>query len=65
MNSLEKWGLAIPALCRSGECSLCRTRLLSGKVFMPESAGLRESDRNNGYIHPCVTYPLDDLVIRI
>ncbi len=33
MISLEKAGVVIPALCRSGECSLCRTKLLSGKVY--------------------------------
>lgn len=65
MNSLERAGQVVPALCRSGECSLCRTRLISGKVFMPENVGLREADRESGYIHPCVTFPISDLVIRI
>jgi hypothetical protein len=26
---------------------------------------LRESDRKGGYIHGCVTYPLDNLKIRL
>jgi len=63
--SLERGGLAVEALCRSGECSACRARLLSGRVFMPEGVGLRQSDRKSGYIHCCVSYPLEDLKIRI
>ena len=62
--SLERAGLVVPAVCRAGECSACRTKVLSGKVFMPSSVGLRESDRANGYIHACVAYPLSDLEVR-
>jgi ferredoxin-NADP reductase len=65
LNSLERYGLEVPALCRAGECSQCRIRLLSGQVFMPARTGLRESDRQHGYIHACVSYPLQDLRIRI
>jgi ferredoxin-NADP reductase len=65
MNSLERHGIVVRAVCRSGECSACRIRLLSGKVFMPSQVALRESDRTYGYIHACVAYPLEDLKIRI
>lgn len=65
MNSLERSGIVIPALCRSGECSLCRTKLISGKVFQPEGARIRKSDRMFGYIHPCLAYPVSDLEILV
>jgi ferredoxin-NADP reductase len=65
MNTLERYGFVVPAVCRSGECSACRIRLLAGKVFMPAHTGLRESDRQHGYIHACVSYPLADLRIRL
>ena len=65
MNSLERSGIVIPALCRSGECSLCRTKLLSGTVFQPDGVRLRKSDRQFGYIHPCMAYPLEDLEILL
>jgi ferredoxin-NADP reductase len=65
MVSLERAGIVIPASCRSGECSLCRTKLLSGKVFQPPGVKLRKSDRTYGYIHPCVAYPLENLEIMI
>ena len=65
MNSLERYGIVVPAVCRSGACSACRIRLLSGQVFQPAHTGLRESDREYGYIHACVSYPLGDLQIRL
>jgi ferredoxin-NADP reductase len=63
--ALEKAGLMVPSLCRSGECSLCRVQLLSGKVFQPPGVLLRESDKKYGYIHSCKAYPLEDLEIRL
>lgn len=63
--ALEKAGLVIPSLCRSGECSLCRVQLLSGKVFQPQGVLMRESDKKYGYIHSCKSYPLEDLKIRL
>ena len=65
LNALERSGLVVPALCRSGECSACRIRLIEGKVFVPSQATVRESDRNAGYIHSCVSYPIDNLKIRL
>ena len=65
MISLERAGLAIPALCRSGECSLCRTKLVSGKVYQPNGVKLRKSDRAFGYIHPCMAYPITDIEILL
>jgi hypothetical protein len=36
-----------------------------GKVFQPQGAKLRKSDRLFGYIHPCLAYPLEDCEIMI
>ncbi len=65
INTLERYGIVVPAICRSGECSACRTRVLSGRVFQPAHTGLRESDREVGYVHACVSYPLGDLRVRL
>jgi len=65
MVSLERAGLVIPSACRSGECALCRTRLVSGKVFMPLRVHRRWSDEQAGYIHPCMSYPLENLHIKL
>ncbi|RLB01116.1 MAG: hypothetical protein DRG37_00770 [Deltaproteobacteria bacterium] len=65
MVSLERAGIVVEAMCRSGECSMCRTKLLDGKVFHPQAVKLRKSDRDFGYIHPCVAYPIQDLEIML
>lgn len=65
LTSLEKNGLRVPSLCRSGECSQCRIKLLAGKVFQPSGTPVRRSDAKFGYVHSCVSYPLEDLEILL
>ncbi len=65
MNSLERSGVVIPATCRSGECSLCRTKVLKGKVYQPQGVKLRKSDQKYNYIHPCMAYPIEDLELLV
>jgi len=65
MNGLERKNLELPAACRSGECSYCRVKLKSGKVFHAPGTKLRKSDMKFGYIHPCMAYPLEDLEILL
>lgn len=64
MNSMERAGLVVEAICRSGECSVCRTRLISGEVFVPDRVPKRKVDEIAGFIHPCMSFPLSDLVLR-
>lgn len=63
--ALEKKGVLIPSLCRSGQCSMCRIKILSGKVFQPAGVPVRKSDTQFGYVHSCVSYPLEDMEIVI
>ena len=65
LTVLERNGVVVPSLCRSGECSACRTKLISGKVFHPGNELLRKSDMKFGYMHPCVTYPISDIEILL
>ena len=65
LNTLERYGIAVRAVCRAGECSARRTRLLSGKVFQPAHTGLRQSDREFCFIHACASYPMERLRIRL
>lgn len=65
LNSLERNGYTTENACRSGECSLCRLRLLSGQVFQPSEAKIRKSDKAFGYIHSCVSFPLSDIEIQL
>ena len=64
--SLEKAGLAPDPHCRSGACGWCRSLLVSGEVWQrPQSDGVRASDKDYGYFHPCSAYPMSDLVIEV
>jgi ferredoxin-NADP reductase len=63
LASLERAGIVVPVNCRCGECSICRVKLVSGKVFQPRGVLLREADEKFGYIHSCRSYPMEDLEI--
>ncbi len=66
LRSMEAAGIAAPAHCRSGECGWCHSKLISGEVYTPRSVdGRREADLQYGYIHPCCTFPLSDLIIEV
>lgn len=64
--SLERAGIPIPTHCRSGACGYCRTELLSGEIFVrPDGDGRRLMDKEWGWFHPCASYPVGDLKIKI
>jgi ferredoxin-NADP reductase len=64
--AMERAGLTPPSQCRSGECGFCRSRLVSGDVFViPDSDGRRAADKQFGFVHPCSSYPLSDLEIEV
>ena len=66
LTAIERAGIAAPSRCRSGECGWCRSRLISGDVFIPESMdGRRLADDEAGYIHPCSTWALSNLELEI
>ena len=62
--ALERDGVSIPALCRSGECGFCRSKLLKGNVYIPSGVDSRRvADSSFGIIHPCCSYPMSDLTL--
>ena len=64
--AVERAGIAAPSRCRSGECGWCRSRLVSGEVYIPEKTdGRRAADIDYNYIHPCSTFPLSDVVLEV
>ena len=67
LAAIERAGIAAPSRCRSGECGWCRSKLISGNVYVPaeNDEGRRASDKVSGYIHPCATFALSDLVIEV
>jgi ferredoxin-NADP reductase len=65
LATLENNGIIVPFLCRSGECSMCRVKLISGQVYQPPGTPVRKSDTQFGYIHSCVSYPIEDIEILL
>ena len=64
--AMERANLAPPSHCRSGECGFCRSLLLAGDIFvLPESDGRRAADKEFGHFHPCSSYPLSDLEVKV
>lgn len=65
LDAAMEAGLDPPYSCRSGICSTCRAKLLSGKVKMDEREGLSDSEIDQGFILTCQSHPLtDDTVIE-
>ena len=64
--AFERAGIEVPARCHTGECGFCRSKLVSGKVYIPEGEDKRRiADIQFDFIHPCCCYPESDLVVRI
>lgn len=63
--ALERNNVLVNVCCRSGECSFCRVRLVSGEVFMPKGVMLRLADEKFGYIHTCKAFPISDVKIEL
>ncbi|MFE1443560.1 2Fe-2S iron-sulfur cluster-binding protein [Streptomyces sp. NPDC058739] len=65
LDALEDQGIRPESACRSGECGLCRVRVLKGTVHTAEEARLRLSDPGSGHTHACVAYPLTDVDLDV
>ena len=52
--------------CRNGTCRTCLCQLLEGQVaYRIDWPGLSADEKRDGFILPCVAYPLSDLVILL
>ena len=66
LTAIERAGIKAPSRCRSGECGWCRSRVISGEVFIPaETDGRRWGDKQCSEIHPCASFALSDITIVI
>ena len=64
--AIERAGIIAPARCRSGECGWCRSKLLSGNVYVPlKTDGRRAADIEFNYIHPCSSFAMSDAVLEV
>lgn len=61
-----KAGLRLDYGCGSGNCGLCKTRIISGEVrqIAPADYLLSEAERASGHVLSCVCAPVSDIVIE-
>lgn len=64
LECLERTAHEMPFSCRNGVCLTCMMRARAGALPDAAQAGLRESQKQQGYFLPCVCRPDDDLEIE-
>ncbi|MGL4767311.1 MAG: FAD-binding oxidoreductase [Formosimonas sp.] len=56
-------GVRWPHSCANGVCGTCKTKKISGEVQMNHNGGIRPREIREGWILPCCSTPLSDLVL--
>jgi len=64
LEAARNAGLRLPASCTKGVCGTCKSRLVSGQVNMVHGGGIRQREIDQGFILPCCSQPLSDLVLE-
>lgn len=66
LAAAEKSGNHFPYSCRTGRCSSCKCKVLSGSsVALHEEFGLTESEKAEGWILSCVRCATSDMVLEV
>ena len=64
--AIERAGISAPSMCRSGVCGWCKSRLVSGKCFIPGENDVRDREEvRNNEIRLCASFPVSDLVLEL
>lgn len=65
LDTLRSNELPVRKACRNGVCGLCRCRVVSGEFTYHWKVphGLWQKDIDQGFILPCIAYPVSDLVL--
>jgi ferredoxin-NADP reductase len=63
LSAVKQAGLPLPSSCARGVCGTCKTFKHSGEVTMAHDGGIRQREIDRGFILPCVSRPLTDIVL--
>lgn len=60
LESVQAAGLGAPYACKSGVCTTCRAKVVSGTVTMKKNYGLTEHEVAQGYVLTCQAVPTSE-----
>jgi CDP-4-dehydro-6-deoxyglucose reductase len=66
LDAAAKSGIGLPYSCKTGRCSTCKCKVLSGQsVATVDELGLTSEEKAQGFILSCVRSALTDMLIEV